>query len=83
MLDMRSVTELVETRRAILDSFGDNDSEATDLANMNRLYPVEDMIAAAAFESDTDKLSGLNILLESVRWDNFQESLFLRMQEFA
>jgi hypothetical protein len=43
----QSVTELATVRQAILDSFGDNDTEAADLEKMDRLYPVEAMIAKA------------------------------------
>ena len=44
------VTELAATRQTIFDSFGDNDSEATDLENMSRLAVVEARIACATFE---------------------------------
>ena len=79
------VTELAATRQMILDSFGDNDSEATDLENMSRLAVVETRIACATFDTNADKAVGNSILMENKpgRWDDFQENLFLRMQRFA
>ena len=76
--------ELAATRQTILDSFGDNDDEATDLQNMNKLYAVEAQIENATFETDAEKLAGSKILMEAKpsRWDHFQEKLFLRMQQF-
>jgi hypothetical protein len=80
-----TVTNLAAIRRVVLNSFGDTDCEATDLANMDKLYAVEAQIERATFESDDDKRSGNAILMEDRpgRWDDFQENLFLRMQQFA
>jgi hypothetical protein len=85
MLQNVSVTELAVTRRKIVDSFGDNDTEAADLEKMNQLYPVEAMIAGATYEADADKRIGNSILMEDhpSSWDDFQQNLFLRMQQFA
>jgi hypothetical protein len=81
----KSITELAVTRQGILDSFGDNDNQATDLKNMDRLTAIEKRIERAIFETDADKRPGNLILMEDKpsRWDDFQENLFLRMQEFA
>jgi len=85
MLRNATATELAATRQTILNSFGENDTEATDLKNMDRLYDIESQIESASFESDASKLSGISILLESLpsEWDDFQERLFLQMQKFA
>jgi hypothetical protein len=68
-----------------LASFGDFVSEATDSETMEKLTDVETQIENANFETDADKRLGNLILMEGKPscWDNFQESLFLRMQEFA
>jgi hypothetical protein len=79
------VTELAATRQTILDSFGDNDSEATDLENMDRLYAVETQIEKAKFETDAEKLAGLMILFELNDApdfaDQFKAKLFSRIHE--
>ena len=82
--NLKSAAELATLRQTILDSFGANDSEAADLANMDRLYPVEAMLAEATYETNADKQAGKLILLEVApnKWDNFQCSLFKRMQQF-
>jgi hypothetical protein len=82
----KSATELAVTRQEILDSFGDNDSEAADLKNMERLYEVEEQIENATFDTDADKLAGLMILFELNDAPDFAEdfkaNLFSRMHEF-
>jgi hypothetical protein len=80
-----SVVELAVIRQNILNSFLDTDDEATDLKNMERLYEIEQRIEESPFQDDADKRAGNLILMENEPsgWDNFQESLFLRMQEFA
>ena len=85
MLNTQSVTELAVIRQRIFESFGDDDSETTDLNNMDRLYAVETQIEKATFETDADKRVGNLILMEDKpsSWDDFQENLFLRMQQFA
>ena len=85
MLASKSVTELAAIRQTILASFGDFVSEATDSETMEKLTDVETQIENANFETDADKRLGNLILMEGKPscWDNFQESLFLRMQEFA
>jgi hypothetical protein len=82
---LATVTELAVTRQAILNSFGDDECEATDLINMDKLYAVENQIESATFKTRADKRAGSRILMEDKpsRCDNFQESLFLRMQQFA
>jgi hypothetical protein len=74
-------------RQQILDSFDDSDTEAADLKNMDRLYSVEDMIAAATFETDVSVLAGSKILLETGDGpdyaDSFKRKLFVRMQQFV
>jgi hypothetical protein len=81
------VTELAATRQMILDSFGDNGSEATDLENMSRLAVVETRIACATFETDAEKLAGLLILFELNDApdfaDQFKAKLFSRIHEFT
>ena len=71
----------------ILDSFGDNGSEATDLENMSRLAVVETRIACATFETDAEKLAGLLILFELNDApdfaDQFKGKLFSRIHEFT
>jgi hypothetical protein len=82
-----TVSELAATRQTILDSFGDNDSEATDLKNMDKLYEVEASIEKATFETDADKLAGLMILFELNDAPNFADQfkakLFSRIHQFA
>jgi hypothetical protein len=86
MLDMtRSVTELVKTRKAILDSLYDTEDEAIHLKIMDRLYPVGDTIQTACFKNRPDRLLANTILSECEpgSWDDFQCALFARVQEFA
>jgi hypothetical protein len=82
-----NIAELVVIRQQILDSFGDNDSEATDLKNMDRLYEVERQIEKATFDTDAEKLAGLKILFElndAPKFaDQFKASLFSRIHQFA
>jgi hypothetical protein len=82
-----SIDELAIARQAILESFGDNDSEATDLANMEQLYAVEDRIESATFNKDAEKLAGFRILFElddaPVFADQFKAKLFSRIHQFA
>jgi hypothetical protein len=84
LLQNISVTELAAIRQAILDSFGPNDTEASDLETMDRLIPVETMIAEATYEGEADKRAGSSILMENEpgSWDDFQCALFDRMQQF-
>ncbi len=79
-----SVTALAASRQAILNSFDDTDSEAVDLERMEKLAVIETQIGNATFETDAEKAAGNKILMEAMpnRWDDFQEALFLRMQEF-
>jgi hypothetical protein len=87
MTTANAVAELAARRQAILDSFGPNDSEATDLANMDRLYAVEAQIEDARFETDAEKLAGLMILFELNDApdfaDQFKAKLFSRIHQFA
>jgi hypothetical protein len=82
-----SVAELAMARQGILNSFGDNDSEAVDLENMDRLYTVEASLEKAMFETDAHKLAGLIILLDlgdkPEFADSFKQKMFLRLQQFA
>lgn len=57
-----SIIELTEQRREILDCFNAGDG-ATDLANMDRLYAVEDSIEKAPIITDADKLAAAMVLL--------------------
>jgi hypothetical protein len=52
------LTGLAAIRQAILNSFGDNDTEAADLKNMERLYAVEKQIEDATYQTDADKRVG-------------------------
>ena len=81
----QSVTTLAAERQAVFDSFGNTDDEATDLQNMERLYEVEKRIEESTYDAVADKLIGNQILMENKpsNWDDFQENLFLRMQQFA
>jgi hypothetical protein len=86
MLQVISVADLAVIRHEIRNSIiGDNDSEATDLENMDRLTAIESQIERAKFESEADRAVGRSILIENKpsSWDDFQENLFLRMQKFA
>lgn len=75
-----TVAELAIIRQSILD-----DSETPDLDNFEMLTAVETKIENANFETTADKRLGNLILMEDhpSRWDNFQENLFLQMQQFA
>jgi hypothetical protein len=81
-----TVTELVATRQQIFESFGDGDSESTDLNNMDRLYAVETQIENATFETDAEKLAGYKMLFEQndapCFADQFKKKLFLRMHQY-
>ena len=79
-----SVTELATTRQLIRDSFRDS-NEAAHPELMDNLYEVETRIENATFDTDADKRVGNLILMEDKpsSWDDFQENLFLRMQQFA
>jgi len=82
-----SAVKLAVIRQQVLSSFGDDDNEATDLANMDRLYAVEDQLVGVGYYADADKLAGLTILLEDsdgpVFADEFKVKLFKRMRECA
>jgi hypothetical protein len=86
MSKTKNLIELAIERQAILQSF-EGDDATDDMKNMRKLYSVEERIALATFESDTDKLAGLRILLDMsakpAGFDEFKTALFLRMQEFA
>jgi hypothetical protein len=87
MLKVMGAVELAVIRQQVLDGFKDDDDEATDLKNMDRLYEVEDQLIRATYESDADKLAGLTILFEDNDGpdfaDSFKVKLFARMREFA
>jgi hypothetical protein len=82
-----TVTELAATRQTILDSFGDNDSEVTDLKNMDELCAIEAQIETATFDTDAEKLAGLMILFElndaPTFADQFKAKLFSQIHQFA
>jgi anti-sigma28 factor (negative regulator of flagellin synthesis) len=82
-----NIAELATTRKTIMDSFGDNDSEATDLMNMDKLSAVEAQIENATFETDAEKLAGYKILFELNDApdfaDQFKAKLFSRIHQFA
>ena len=79
------MTELVAMRQAVLDSFGDNCSEADDLEKMPVLESVEGLFVSATYNSQADKLAGNAILneVEPNSWDHFQCNHFKRMQQFS
>ncbi len=80
-----TVTALAAERQTILDLFlGAFVDDSTDLNNFDKLTAVETKIAKATFKTAADKRVGNKILMEEhpSSWDNFQENLFLRMQEF-
>jgi hypothetical protein len=82
-----NIAELAATRQAILDSFCEHDTEATDLENMERLVEVETKIENATFDTDAEKLAGLRILFELDDapdfLDQFKAKLFSRIHQFA
>jgi hypothetical protein len=87
LASVATVTVLAAVRQAILDSFGDTDSEATDLENMDKLTTVETQIETATFATDAEKLAGLMILFELNDApgfaDQFKAKLFSRIHQFA
>jgi hypothetical protein len=83
----KSVTELAAERQRLCDNFNNRevDDEKVDVPEFNKLLAVERKLAQADFSKAADKRIGNSILMEDKpsRWDNFQESLFLRIQQFA
>lgn len=81
-----SVVELAVKRHELMAVF--NSKEVDDEAaeqEFEQICDVEDLIANANFESIACRAAGKLILMENIPscWDNFQEELFLRMQQFA
>jgi hypothetical protein len=83
----QSVFELAGYRQAVLNSFGDEDNEAADLAIMDKLVSVEDQILNAEFRSDAEKLAGFLVLFELNDAPNFADQfkakLFSRIHQFT
>ena len=82
-----SVSALVIERQRLRDSFNSRevDDERIDLPEFNRIIAVEAKLTRANFKSVADQRLAHSILMEDKpsRWDDFQEILFLRMQQFA
>jgi hypothetical protein len=81
-----TVTGLAATRRELWDIFnGRLDDEKLDSPEFERITAVEKQIQNSTFNTDADRRIGNSILNEDrpSMWDDFQENLFLRMQQFA
>jgi hypothetical protein len=80
------LTELARKRQQLSDIFNarEVDNDSIDLPEFKRLCAVETKIAKASFKTRADKIAGNKILMEDKpsRWDDFQENLFLQMQQF-
>jgi hypothetical protein len=81
-----SVTELAAARRRLywISTVGRLIMKS-DLPEFEQIVAIENEIARADFNEADDKRRGSSILMEDKpsSWDNFQEKLFLRMQQFA
>jgi hypothetical protein len=82
-----TVTGLAAMRHELLDIFNrrEVDDAKIDSPEFQRITAVEKQIENATYETEADRRIG-NLILSENRpslWDDFQENLFLRMQQFA